>query len=180
MRPYRTQNLSWRTLEDVPAELTALAAPREAVTGCPVRLYGLFADGRVRTREPVPETACWTDLCAAPVGSVAIAPVNDMLFAVDRDGLLWRGPLAAGSFRWSRVDAGPRLRDLANLYGRLLALAEDGRLLTRPAGEGEWAGLGRTPGLITITATAGRLVGATREGMLAWRDAVARDPDADR
>lgn len=180
-RPNRTQNLPWRTLETTPPGLIALAAPREAVTGCPVRLLGLFADGSVRARLPVPEPAPWTDLYRAPAGAVAVAPVHDLLYAATGDGVLWRRPLAAGPARWSvvgsGVGSGPRLRDLANLYGRLLAVAEDGRLLTKPPERDEWAGLGRAPELITITATAGRLVGATREGMLVWRDVAGADAD---
>lgn len=178
-RPNRTQNLPWRTLDATPPGLIALTAPREAVPGCPVRLYGLFADGTVRTRHPVPEPAPWADLYQAPADAVAITPVHDMLYAATRDGVLWRRPLAAGPAEWCVVDAGPPLRDLANLYGRLLAVAADGRLLTRSWARGGWAGAGRTPNLITITATAGRLVGATREGMVVWRDAAASDLAAD-
>lgn len=173
-RPWRTQNLRWRDLETVPG-LRALAAPREAVPGCPVRLYGLYADGMVRVRPPVPEPAPWTPLYSVPPGTIAIAPVDTLMYAATFDGGLWSRPLAAGETAvWTRARRGPRLAALAAMNGRLLAVTEEGRLLTGPPG-GAWTPLRDGPVLTTLAGTAGRLVGGTPGGELVWRDLDADD-----
>ncbi|MFB9676511.1 N,N-dimethylformamidase beta subunit family domain-containing protein [Streptosporangium vulgare] len=200
-RPYRTQNLRWRRIEPAPG-LVALAAPREATPGSPVLLYGLHADGRVLAREPVTGQASWTDLYDAPPGAVGIAPVDQTMFAAGAEGELWQRPLAAGRPEpWTRAgDDGPGLAALAHVGGRLIGLTRDGevrvrarndragsrndRLGTRDDRFGArngrdrtrdddgWISLGTTPGLVTLTGTAGRLIGATAGGDLFWRELV--------
>jgi len=55
--------------------------------------------------------------------------------------------------------------------GRLIGLTHDGELRVRTRDD-EWAFLGTTPGLATLTGTTGRLVGATPGGDLFWRELV--------
>ncbi|MGJ6964383.1 N,N-dimethylformamidase beta subunit family domain-containing protein [Streptosporangium sp. G11] len=173
VRPYRTQNLRWRRIEPAPG-LVALAAPREATPGSPVLLYGLHAEGRVVAREPVTGQAPWRDLYDAPPEAVGIAPVDQTMFATGAGGELWQRPLAAGrSEPWARAgDDGPRLAALAHVGGRLIGLTLDGELRVRMGGDDGWAPWGATPGLSTLTGTAGRLVGATPGGDLFWRELV--------
>ncbi|MFG1749945.1 hypothetical protein [Streptosporangium sandarakinum] len=142
VRPLRTQNLGWTTLEGAPG-LAVLTAPREATPGSPVLLYGLHTDGMVRGREPVPEPAAWTDLYPAPPGAVALAPVDDVMYAVTADGRLLSRPLAAARpGPWTEDAAGPAgAVALANVSGRLAAVTADGELVTRPPGLDAW-----TPG----------------------------------
>lgn len=177
VRPCRTQNLRWRPLEPVPG-LVALAAPREGRPGCPVLLYGLYSDGRIRGRDPVAEAANWTDLYAAPPGTVGIAPVNETMYAVDATGELHRRPLAAGGAEpWAYAGSGPVLIALTTMSGRLIGVTDDGTLLSRVPESGAWTRLDSRPGLITVAAWAGRLIGATGDGTLLWRDAfAATDP----
>ncbi|MGV9326618.1 N,N-dimethylformamidase beta subunit family domain-containing protein [Streptosporangium sandarakinum] len=183
VRPLRTQNLGWTTLESAPG-LAVLTAPREATPGSPVLLYGLYTDGMVRGREPVPEPAAWADLYPAPPGAVALAPVDDVMYAVTADGRLLSRPLsAARPGPWTADGAGPvgpaGAVALANVSGRLAAVTADGELVTRPPGLDAWTSLGPAPGLRTLTAAAGRLVGGTLDGRLMWRDLTAADARAD-
>jgi hypothetical protein len=172
VRPFRTQNLGWRPVDHVPG-LRALAAPREAVGPSPVQLYGLFADGAIRARHPLPEPAPWRELYRAPEGACAIAAVHDRMHAATHDGAVWSRPLAAEpAARWSRTRSAPPLCAMANLSGRLAALTTDGRLLVDGPGADGWTCTDSDTELVALAATAGRLVGATRDGALRWRDAT--------
>ncbi|WP_084468992.1 N,N-dimethylformamidase beta subunit family domain-containing protein [Nocardiopsis trehalosi] len=166
----RTQNLPWRPLGPAPG-LVALSAPGAAVPGCPVGLYGLFADGRVRLRPPAPGPADWTDLYPAPSGAVDLHPVDEHLYVLTGDGRLWRRPLAAaGDAAWSPHGDAAGLTALTGMNGRLFAVGGDGVLRTRRPGDTGWTDLCAAPGLAVLTAVAGRITGATADGGLSWRD----------
>src|SRR5690606_1848342 len=83
-------------------------APREGVPGCPVRLYGLHADGRILGREPVPHPADWTPLYRSPPGTVAITPIDEVMYAMTADGTVWTRPLDdSRQARWARDETAP-------------------------------------------------------------------------
>ncbi|MDA8368712.1 MAG: hypothetical protein M0026_02445 [Nocardiopsaceae bacterium] len=169
-RPNRTQNLPWHQVDTAPG-LRALAAPAASVPGCPVVLYGLFADGRVRCREPVTHPADWADLYPAPPGAIALEPVDTAMYVLTVDGGLWRRALNGDhDAEWTYVGPGRDLIDLSGMNGRLFALSSDNDLLTRVPEEDDWVRLCPTPKIASLTAAAGRIIGATGGGALLWQD----------
>ncbi|HEU5474336.1 MAG TPA: N,N-dimethylformamidase beta subunit family domain-containing protein [Actinophytocola sp.] len=172
-RDYCAQNLAWRTVDTAPG-LRSVAAPREAIVGCPVGLYGLFGDDTVAFREPLSEPAPWEPFCRVPAGTIDIAVCYQSLFAVTADGVLWSVPLAtphdAGAWRCAG-DAADVI-SLAGVSGRLFAVTGRGGVRSRLCADGsEWVDGGCGPGATALAGYAGALIACCADGRLRRRAA---------
>ncbi|MEV6034608.1 N,N-dimethylformamidase beta subunit family domain-containing protein [Nonomuraea sp. NPDC052116] len=163
------QNLPWQTIDETDA--IALAAPREAHGGPPAGLYGVAPDGTIRYRDPVPAPKPWRDVSRAPEGTIALAVVDEGLFAVTSGDELWHLPIRRlGVHDWRSVGPAAGAVSLTAMNGRLFAVSAD-RILVRTAERHEagWHDLGPAEGHTVVAATAGRLIGAAPDGALRWR-----------
>ncbi|MEV4360469.1 N,N-dimethylformamidase beta subunit family domain-containing protein [Nonomuraea sp. NPDC049625] len=163
------QNLPWQTIDATDA--IALAAPREAHGGPPAGLYGVAPDGTIRYRDPVPAPMPWRDVSRAPEGTIALAVVDEGLFAVTSGDELWHLPIRRlGVHDWRSVGPAAGAVSLTAMNGRLFAVSAD-RILVRTAERHEagWSDLGPAEGHTILAATAGRLIGAAPDGALRWR-----------
>jgi N,N-dimethylformamidase beta subunit-like protein len=161
------QNLRWQDVGDA-GGVVAVAVPREAHGGPSLGLYGVTASGVLRYRDAVAGPASWTDVGVVPEGTVALAAVNEGMFAATSDGL-WHLPIHALPSGWTRVDDLAGVTALTAANGRLFAVRGD-RLLTRlpVRGESAWADHGPADGVGVLAAHMGRLIGAGG-GELRWR-----------
>jgi hypothetical protein len=174
-RDIAAQNLAWRIIDTAP-DLLAMAAPRETNVGRPVGLYGLFADGTVAFREPLPTPAPWDLLCLAPVGAVDLAVCFESLFAVTADGGLWSLPLARlrDEPAWRRVGNAPAAVAVTGLSGRLFAATADGRMRSRLCDdESDWVDDADAPGVAALAGYAGWLIACCADGRLRRRSPTA-------
>ncbi|MFG6192112.1 N,N-dimethylformamidase beta subunit family domain-containing protein [Nonomuraea sp. JJY05] len=163
------QNLPWQTIDETDA--IALAAPREAHGGPPAGLYGVAPDGTVRYRDPVKAPEPWRDVSRAPEGTIALAAVDEGLFAVTCADELWHLPVRRlGTHDWRSVGPAAGAVSLTAMNGRLFAVSAD-RILVRTVErhEARWSDLGPAGGHTVLAATAGRLIGAAPDGALRWR-----------
>ncbi|MEV4013352.1 N,N-dimethylformamidase beta subunit family domain-containing protein [Nonomuraea angiospora] len=163
------QNLPWQTIDVTDA--IALAAPREAHGGPPAGLYGVAPDGTIRYRDPVPTPKPWRDVSRAPEGTIALAAVDEGLFAVTSGGELWHLPIRRlGTYDWASVGPAAGAVSLTAMNGRLFAVSAD-RILVRTAERHDagWSDLGPAEGHTVLAANAGRLIGAAPDGALRWR-----------
>ncbi|MER6000716.1 N,N-dimethylformamidase beta subunit family domain-containing protein [Nonomuraea angiospora] len=163
------QNLPWQTIDETDA--IALAAPREAHGGPPAGLYGVAPDGTIRYRDPVPAPMPWRDVSRAPEDTIALAVVDEGLFAVTSGDELWHLPIRRlGVHDWRSVGPAAGAVSLTAMNGRLFAVSAD-RILVRTAERHEagWSDLGPAGGHIALAAAAGRLIGAAPDGALRWR-----------
>ncbi|MBB5780734.1 N,N-dimethylformamidase beta subunit family domain-containing protein [Nonomuraea jabiensis] len=164
------QNLPWQTIDETDA--IALAAPREAHGGPPAGLYGVAPDGTIRYRDPVPARQPWRDVSRAPEGTIALAAVDEGLFAVTSGGdELWHLPIRQlGTHDWKIVGPAAGAVSLTAMNGRLFAISAD-RILVRTVERHDagWSDLGPAGGHTVLAATAGRLIGAAPDGALRWR-----------
>ncbi|MFI7231281.1 N,N-dimethylformamidase beta subunit family domain-containing protein [Nonomuraea angiospora] len=163
------QNLPWQTIDETDA--IALAAPREAHGGPPAGLYGVAPDGTIRYRDPVPAPKPWRDVSRAPEGTIALAAVDEGLFAVTSGDELWHLPIRQlGTHDWRIVGPAAGAVSLTAMNGRLFAVSAD-RILVRTAERHEagWSYLCPAEGHTVLAANAGRLIGAAPEGALRWR-----------
>ncbi|MEW1838753.1 N,N-dimethylformamidase beta subunit family domain-containing protein [Nonomuraea angiospora] len=163
------QNLPWQTIDETDA--IALAAPREAHGGPPAGLYGVAPDGTIRYRDPVPAPKPWRDVSRAPEGTIALAAVDEGLFAVTSGDELWHLPIRRlGTDDWRNVGPAAGAVTLTAMNGRLFAVSAD-RILVRTdeRHEAGWSDLGPAEGHTVLAANAGRLIGAAPEGVLRWR-----------
>lgn len=175
------QNLRWRPVGTTPG-LVALAAPRETNLGRTVGLYGLFADGTVAFREPLPGPAPWETLCSAPAGTHDLAVCFESLFAVTGDGALWSRSL--GELRdpgsWRRVGDAAGVGDVAGvvaltgLSGRLFAAGADGTIRSTLCDESDWLDGGESAGATALAGYAGWLISCGADGRLRRRAASGR------
>lgn len=180
------QNLPWRSVGRADG-VVALAVPREAVTGGPLGIYAATADGALRYLD-AHEPYQWVDFGRAPEGTVALAAVNGALHAADREGLMWTAPQSrmdapsgadagTSTTAWQESGKAGSVVSLAAMNGRLYALADDGSILTRlPKPHEPWQTLdtsaGPEKGWTALAAAAGRLVAASCDGPLCWREVV--------
>ncbi|MFI7638055.1 N,N-dimethylformamidase beta subunit family domain-containing protein [Nonomuraea sp. NPDC049400] len=182
VRDVSGQNLPWEAVGETDA--IALAAPREAHGGPPAGLYGVAPDGTIRYRDPTsapqpwqdaPVPQAWQDVSRAPEGTIALAAVDEGLFAVTSAGELWHLPIRRlDAHDWRRVGPAAGVVSLTAINGRLFAIAAD-RILVRSAERHEsgWSDLGPAAGRTALAATAGRLIGAGHDGLLHWRSLTA-------
>jgi hypothetical protein len=164
------QNLRWRDAGDA-GGIVAVAVPREAHGGPPIGLYGVTADGVLCCRDAVTDLALWTDVGIAPPGTLALAAVDEGMFAATPDGL-WHLPirrLNEGLAGWTQVGPSAGVSGLTAANGRLFALSGN-RVLTRlpVRGESPWTEFGPAEGITALAAHMGRLIGAGG-GLLRWR-----------
>ncbi|WP_431906787.1 N,N-dimethylformamidase beta subunit family domain-containing protein [Nonomuraea jabiensis] len=163
------QNLPWQTIDKTDA--IALAAPREAHGGPPASLYGIAPDGTIRYRDPVPTREPWRDVSRAPEGAIALAAVDEGLFAVTSGDELWHLPIRQlATHDWRLVGPAAGAQSLTAMNGRLFAISAD-RILVRTVErhDARWSDLGPAEGHTVLAATAGRLIGAAPDGALRWR-----------
>lgn len=178
------QNLPWRPAGRADG-VVAMAVPREAVTGGPLGIYAATADGALRYVD-AHEPYQWADFGRVPDGTIALAAVNGALHAADRDGLMWTAPLSRGdgvpeSAAWQECGKAGMITGLTAMNGRLYALADDGSILTRPPlPHAPWQTLDSigepSAGWTALAAGAGRLIAASCDAPLYWREVVAPGP----
>jgi hypothetical protein len=178
VRELCAQNLTWRRFGGA-GGIVALAAPREAVAGGPLGLYGLTQEGRLLYREADTRPGPWTEVGKAPTGSVTLATANAHLYAVDDHGAMWTAPLGGTDQAWEYFGPAPGVRSLAGLSGRLYALDQDGRVATRTtAPDDTWCAIGPAePGATVLAAGSGWLVTASADGLLHRRAPVTEGPE---
>ncbi|MET7426095.1 N,N-dimethylformamidase beta subunit family domain-containing protein [Dactylosporangium sp. NPDC005555] len=172
------QNLAWRRIPGSAAgdPPVCLTAPREAVSGLAVGLYGVTRAGRLVYREPIVDAAGWVEVGAAPARTDAIAAGDGTLFAVDGDGCLWcltLAALAAGDTTWTAIGPAGGVRAVTGASGLLFGVDGDGRIVTRPPVRAPlgWTPLtGPQPYTLLAGGVGGHLVGAAAGLPLAWRE----------
>ncbi|MET7333135.1 N,N-dimethylformamidase beta subunit family domain-containing protein [Nonomuraea sp. NPDC005650] len=168
------QNLPWQAIDETDA--IALAAPREAHGGPPAGLYGVAPDGAIRYRDPVLTRTPWQDVSRAPEGTIALAAVDEGLFAVTAADELWHLPIRRlDAHDWRNVGPAAGAVSLTAMNGRLFAVSAD-RILVRTAERHEagWSDLGPAGGRTALAATAGLLIGAGPDGGLRRRPLSSR------
>ena len=166
------QNLPWRRTGPA-GGITALATPREAVTGGPLGVYAARADGRLLWSATPEDPGGWTEIDHCPAGTTALAACDGRLHALDRAGTHWCAPQGSpdGSPRnWSRT-AGATPADglvaLTSLNGRLYAATGAGRLVSRlPDDAAGWIPAGPGDGCTVLSGYGGLLLGAGGGGPL--------------
>ncbi|WP_238013877.1 DUF6605 domain-containing protein [Dactylosporangium sp. AC04546] len=172
------QNVPWWPVTAGGEPPLCLAAPREAVSGRPVGLYGVTERGRLLHRPPVREPAAWAPIGAAPPGTRALAVADGRFFAVTADDRLWCAPIAEPD-GWVTVGDGGGVTTLTAVSGLLVGAGPGGRIrMRRPVpgtsgtspGAEAWENLGYAAGRTVLAGYEGRLVGAGPDGRLAWRE----------
>jgi hypothetical protein len=165
------QNLGWRAVDTATGLLT-VAAPRETNVGRTVGLYGLFDDGTVAFREPLPEPTSWEPLCRAPEGTIDLAVCFESLFAVTEEGALWSLSLAAlrDSDAWRRIGDAAGVVATTGLSGRLYAATANGTVKSRLCDDDSgWEDGGSAPRVTALAGYAGWLIACCADGRLRRR-----------
>jgi hypothetical protein len=180
------QNLPWQPVRQRSGQpagstdgITALATPREAVTGGPLGVYAARADGRLLWSAAPEDPDGWTVIGRCPAGTTALAACDGRLHALDRAGLHWCAPQGStddGPRIWTRaaVPAPPAgLTALTSLNGRLYAVSSTGELLSRlPDDTSPWTAPSpaeAADGCTVLAGHAGLLLGAGGGGPLRQR-----------
>lgn len=160
------QNLPWQPIGEA-GEITALASPRDAVSGAPNAIYGARRDGVVVRRPAEPAAGPWTLAGTCPQGACGLTVANNHFFLLDSGGQIWSLPLSelrtAGS-TWKPLGDSPgdspALIALTSLNGRLIAIDRAGLVLGRlPMAGAVWDHLGNSGGCTVLTGHAGALYG---------------------
>ncbi|MBR7832550.1 hypothetical protein KDL01_04730 [Actinospica durhamensis] len=188
-RELSRQNLRWTDLGPAPQDAVAIAAPQEALDGQWQGLYVLTEGGAIHFRFATADPADWTELVGAPSGLRNLAACYAGLFAEGGDTLYY---LAFADFgdgkdpEWKPLGPAPALVSLTAMTGRLFAIDEEGRVLSRlpSVGAAGWTDHGVGGGSTVLAAGSGQLLGVTEDGTLVSRSAfgpgiaVAVRPDA--
>jgi hypothetical protein len=170
------QNLTWRAVDAAPA-LAALAAPREAVPGVPLGLFGATVAGALVYRDATLEVSPWLPLEGAttPPGVTGLACLDGWLYAATANGGLHHLPAAklGDAPQWTPLPDRLELRGLTAVSGLLIGLGADGEVYWRRpvAGAAPWVRLCAAPeGAVALAGGAGMLVASADR--LRWRAAT--------
>lgn len=165
------QNLPWAACPTAPGpapRIRCLAAPREACHPMPLALLAVDTDDRLLVRDPVPGPAPWTPVGEVPAGTTALAMCDNTLFAVTpHDDTLHGRPAPHPDAPWTVLGPAGGAVALTVLNARLHATGPDG-LLTRPpvVTKTPFEPAGPFPATRALASYAGRLLAATRDGLL--------------
>jgi len=122
--------------------------------------------------------AAWDHIGMAN-GVVAMAAINNRLFAATSDNKLWWRDAVGQPVNWGHIGQANDFVAMAATNGKLFAATTGNKLLWRvPVGQNvSWTEIGHANDLVAMTAIDNKLFAATKDNKLWWRDPVGQDVD---
>jgi len=122
--------------------------------------------------------ANWADIGHAN-DLVAMAAINNKLFASDKNNQLWWRDAVGHDVDWHHIGHANDLIAMAAINNKLFATDKNNRLWWRDAvgHDVDWDDIGHANDLVAMAAINNKLFAADRNNRLWWRDAVGHDVD---